>query len=198
MSTSVLKEGTKGELFERYNYNTARTWLQKQARKIYYNSTRPMCCFFCGYEKHLDLAHRKAVADFPADTLCTEINHIDNLVMLCPTHHREADGGQINLESALPLIGLFRWGFVPMEIDTPRMRNFARTKPTTRRRQTKQGSLVFKPRIKGSVGSWYFCYRFQGKPWTFKIGSFEQLPTKEAAQAIIDCLKKTVPLRFDT
>lgn len=51
----------------------------------------------CGYDRHVNICHKKAVADFSDNALVKEINSIDNLVALCPTHHWEYDNGFINI-----------------------------------------------------------------------------------------------------
>ena len=55
------------------------------------------CCAKCGYDKHFEVCHIKAISEFPPETLLTTVNHIDNLVPLCPTHHWEFDNGLIKL-----------------------------------------------------------------------------------------------------
>ena len=55
------------------------------------NSGKPLVCKLCNYEKHVEICHRKSVSDFSDETTVSEINHIDNLVALCPNHHWELD-----------------------------------------------------------------------------------------------------------
>lgn len=50
---------------------------------------------FCGYDRHVDICHKRDIADFPDNTLLKTVNHIDNLVALCPTHHWEFDNGYL-------------------------------------------------------------------------------------------------------
>ena len=38
----------------------------------------------CGYSKHVQICHIKSIQSFPDDALVSEINHIDNLMALCP------------------------------------------------------------------------------------------------------------------
>lgn len=44
-------------------------------------------CKICGYNKHIEVAHIKAVSEFSDSTLISEINDINNLIGLCPNHH---------------------------------------------------------------------------------------------------------------
>lgn len=49
------------------------------------------------YDKHIEIAHIKAVADFDDGTLVSEINDINNLIALCPNHHWEYDNRLLEL-----------------------------------------------------------------------------------------------------
>jgi len=51
-------------------------------------------CQKCGYDKHVEICHLKAVASYPPDTKISEINHISNLISLCPNCHWEMDHGK--------------------------------------------------------------------------------------------------------
>ncbi len=48
-------------------------------------------CSFCGYTKHVELAHIKEVSSFPDDTLLSVVNSRDNIIQLCPNCHWEFD-----------------------------------------------------------------------------------------------------------
>lgn len=83
---------TKGEVFsERANWQSARSHIQKIARSTYKKSSRPKCCYICKYDRHYEVCHISSVASFPNTATLGEINSIDNLVALCPTHHWEFD-----------------------------------------------------------------------------------------------------------
>jgi predicted restriction endonuclease len=55
------------------------------------------CCINCGYNKHVEIAHRKAISSFPHETLVNDINSVDNLVPLCPNCHWEFDHNLLSL-----------------------------------------------------------------------------------------------------
>jgi len=96
--TNLILEQTKGELFEnRKNWQSARSAIQKEARKIYFEVNPSPKCAICGYDKHVEVAHIKSVSDFPDTALIKEINSIDNLIGLCPNHHWEYDNGILTL-----------------------------------------------------------------------------------------------------
>lgn len=55
-------------------------------------------CQHCSYDKHVELAHLKAVASFPKETKLKHINHPDNVLVLCRNCHWEYDHGLLLLE----------------------------------------------------------------------------------------------------
>lgn len=91
---------TKGELyFDRANWQSARSAIQKYARIVYMNSDKPKKCAICGYDKHFEVVHIKSVSSFSDDTLISEINDIENLVALCPNHHWEYDNTNFDINT---------------------------------------------------------------------------------------------------
>lgn len=92
---SFLDNMTKKDLFDKYkNYQSARSKIQKHARYIFQNSKKNKYCLECGYDKHYEVCHKKSVSSFNDDAnIVNEINNIDNLIALCPTHHWEFDNG---------------------------------------------------------------------------------------------------------
>ena len=51
----------------------------------------------CGYDKHVECCHIKAVSDFPDTALLGEVNAPGNLVLLCRNCHWELDHGLLVL-----------------------------------------------------------------------------------------------------
>lgn len=93
---------TKGEMFDRANHWTnARIMIQRIAKRCFRNANKERKCAVCGYDKHIDVAHIKAVADFDDSATLEEINNPDNLIGLCPNHHWEYDHGLLDLEKYL-------------------------------------------------------------------------------------------------
>ena len=89
---------TKGELFAvRSNWQSARSAIQKLARKAYFESKVIIACNVCGYATHVEVAHIKSVQSFSDNSTIQEINSLHNLVALCPNHHWEFDNGIITL-----------------------------------------------------------------------------------------------------
>ncbi len=71
--------------------------ISENARRVYYKSNKPKHCVVCGYDKHFDVCHVKAIKEFPPNAVVSEVNCIDNLVALCKNHHWEFDSGLITL-----------------------------------------------------------------------------------------------------
>ena len=93
-----LTNQPKEEFFVgRKNYQSARSCIQQHARHVYQKSSKPKMCCICSYQTHYEVCHLKSVSDFDGRSLIVdEINHIDNLVAMCPTHHWELDNGVID------------------------------------------------------------------------------------------------------
>jgi hypothetical protein len=81
---------TEIRLQARYQANA---WIRKLARRVYYASDKPKRCSRCGYSKHFEVCHIRSIQDFPGDTPMSVVNHLENLVALCPNCHWEFDHG---------------------------------------------------------------------------------------------------------
>ena len=89
-----LNSKTKGEVFKEYkNWQTARSTIRKMAVYVYFMSGRPSHCERCGYDKHIEVCHVKAVSEFDDNDKISEINKASNLLGLCPNCHWEFDNG---------------------------------------------------------------------------------------------------------
>lgn len=97
---------TKGELLsDRKNYQSYRSTVRKWAEKIYKENNPECKCKVCGYDKHIEIAHIKAVSDFDDNTTIAEINDINNLIGLCPNHHWEYDNGILDINKYINITG---------------------------------------------------------------------------------------------
>lgn len=54
-------------------------------------------CFICKYNIIVQCCHIIPVSNFPEDTKLNVVNHIDNLIGLCPNHHWELDHGLLTI-----------------------------------------------------------------------------------------------------
>ena len=93
-----IEDRTKGELFTTFkNWQSARSFIRRNSQEKYLKSGNPLKCKVCGYDKHVEIAHIKAVSEFSNETPIGEINSIDNLIALCPNHHWEYDNGILKI-----------------------------------------------------------------------------------------------------
>jgi hypothetical protein len=67
------------------------------ARSFYKNSDKPKHCTKCSWSTHYEICHIKPIGDFDDSSTIAEINHIDNLVALCPNCHWAFDHGHLQL-----------------------------------------------------------------------------------------------------
>jgi hypothetical protein len=70
--------------------------LRQEARR-HYLAFFPYRCSRCGYDKHIEVCHKRPVTSFPLDTPIAVVNSLDNLVGLCPNCHWEFDHGLLQL-----------------------------------------------------------------------------------------------------
>ena len=93
-----LNDKTKREVFEASkSWQAGRATIQRMARQVFFENNDNPRCHICGYDKHIEVAHVKAVSNFSGDTKLKEINSVDNLIGLCPNHHWEYDNGLLKL-----------------------------------------------------------------------------------------------------
>ena len=92
---------TKKEMiYEKHTHGAAYAYIRWHSRKVVMKDM-PKICQFCGYSNHVEVAHKKSIADFADDCKLSEINNIDNLMLLCPNHHWEFDNG-VGMEGNAP------------------------------------------------------------------------------------------------
>lgn len=72
--------------------------IRQIGRKLFFATSTPKACAICGYDKHIEICHIKAIQDFPEDTPVSEVNNVNNLIALCPNCHWELDNGLLKLE----------------------------------------------------------------------------------------------------
>ena len=82
-SRATSSAAIKAELSHQCIRSNARVVTEKRAQE----------CFICSYSICVETAHIKPVKAFSPHSTMGEINHPDNLVLLCPNHHFEFDAG---------------------------------------------------------------------------------------------------------
>ena len=94
--TNLIDNKTKKELFENAkSWQVARNTIRKHAVRTYFKHFKQRVCEECGYDLHIDVCHLKSVSKFSDNAFIREINHINNLIGLCPNHHWELDHKQL-------------------------------------------------------------------------------------------------------
>lgn len=94
---------TKGEIRDQLGTSDYHRVVRNDSRTQFSNSHTEEKCVICNYSRHIEICHIKAVRDFDDLTPMEVINHIDNLVALCPTHHWEFDNGYLSQETFMPI-----------------------------------------------------------------------------------------------
>jgi hypothetical protein len=88
----TLEETPKEALFQRRkSWQAARSSIQAHARRTLLAHNPSPACQVCGYDLHVEVAHRRSVSDFQGSATIAVINDIGNLMALCPNHHWEHD-----------------------------------------------------------------------------------------------------------
>lgn len=67
------------------------------SRKIYHSAYPNSACKVCGYNKHIEVCHIKAINDFDENTELSIVNDIINLIGLCRNCHWELDNGILQI-----------------------------------------------------------------------------------------------------
>ena len=65
--------------------------IRGHARIVLESSKKKPICQSCSYSKHVNACHKKPVSAFPKTTLIGVVNHLSNLLYLCPNCHWEFD-----------------------------------------------------------------------------------------------------------
>lgn len=71
------------------------------ARNLYLKSDKPQFCANCGYSKHFEVCHIKAISDHSDSTYVSDINNLNNLIALCPNCHWELDYGRLSIRDII-------------------------------------------------------------------------------------------------
>lgn len=74
-------------------YARIRSRARSIAKSLNWNS-----CRFCGYNKHIEIAHIKSISSYSIDTQINIVNHPSNLIPLCRNCHWELDHNLIKLK----------------------------------------------------------------------------------------------------
>lgn len=91
-----MKTKTMADVCKRSGSNTYDN-IRKNARNYSKYIYLPKCAL-CGYDKHYEVCHLKALKDFSRNVTLYEVNNKTNLIHLCPNCHWEFDHNLIPIE----------------------------------------------------------------------------------------------------
>ncbi|MFN4973832.1 MAG: HNH endonuclease [Bacteroidota bacterium] len=80
----------KDAIYHKHHRSSAYALVRSRARTIA-RKLNLTTCIRCGYNKHVEIAHIKAISEFDETALLSEINSKENLMPLCPNCHWEND-----------------------------------------------------------------------------------------------------------
>lgn len=96
-----IKERTLGSYIDGKKYLTTRcSEIRKDARRTIEESAKEKVCAYCHnheFDAILEVHHIKGILEFDRTSTVREINSEDNLIWLCPNHHKMLELGLIKL-----------------------------------------------------------------------------------------------------
>jgi predicted restriction endonuclease len=93
----ATRERTLSEIeYTKHHKSTAFSAVREHARRKS-RFARIHECERCGYNKHVECCHVRAITDFPMDATVAEVNADENIIVLCPNCHWEFDHGIIDV-----------------------------------------------------------------------------------------------------
>lgn len=102
IKSNAINERTLGSYINGHKYLSHYcSDIRKNARYVIENSDKEKVCAYCHnheFDEILEVHHIKGILEFDRETKIKNINHIDNLVWLCPNHHTMIEKGLITLK----------------------------------------------------------------------------------------------------
>lgn len=96
-----IDDRTLGSFTDGHKYLTIKcASIRRDARNKLENSNKEKVCQYCKnheFDDILEVHHLKGILEFDSSAKISEINALDNLVWLCPNHHRMIELGLITL-----------------------------------------------------------------------------------------------------
>ena len=90
-NTGAWQHKTIKQIKAEYPRIQAHAKIRGYSYTVYKSSNKPKYCCNCGYDKHYEVCHIKAIKDFSDESTLGEVHHIDNLIALCRNCHWEYD-----------------------------------------------------------------------------------------------------------
>jgi len=90
LASTALKDMTLSEaIYTKHHPSSAFALVRSRARQVVKDWDK--VCTHCGYSKHVEVCHIKAISEHSLDTNISVINEPSNLILLCPNCHWEFD-----------------------------------------------------------------------------------------------------------
>lgn len=89
-----IESKTLGEVLCKSNLASRYCRVREHAKRLYGHIK---VCEWCGYDRHVEICHLKAVSKFDLSTPVVEINSKYNIAVLCPNCHWEVDNNGLLL-----------------------------------------------------------------------------------------------------
>lgn len=101
-NANFYKQKTKGDYVKSTSSKQRGSfWINSRIRlfcKSWNSDLINLPCQKCGYSIHTELCHIKPLSTFDDSALLGDMNHPDNILVLCGNHHWELDNGYLPLE----------------------------------------------------------------------------------------------------
>ena len=82
--------------YDKHHKSSCWALVRSRARGVMKDKHR--ICSNCGYDKHVEVAHKRSISEFDLNTLISDVNNEDNLILLCPNCHWEFDHNIIKIQ----------------------------------------------------------------------------------------------------
>lgn len=97
-----IKNRTLGSFIDGHKYLAIKcSDIRKDARRTIEESNKEKVCAYChnhDFDQILEVHHIKGILEFDSSTTIGDVNDINNLVWLCPNHHKMLEMGLITLK----------------------------------------------------------------------------------------------------
>lgn len=94
----VQEERTLFDIALKGNARVKWSSLRELAKRKLTRLRAKKCCAICGFDIVVDCCHIKPINSFSKNSLVKEVNSVENLIYLCPNHHKMLDKGFIKIK----------------------------------------------------------------------------------------------------
>jgi len=107
---SIINNNTKiGDKFYSCGDQNKYTFIRSHARRVISSLDLEKKCQCCGFMNGVQVCHIKPIGDFSEESLISEVNSVENLILLCPNCHWLFDHGYKSIEKIKEFYKNNRW-----------------------------------------------------------------------------------------